>query len=78
MEGCGLYKEEKWRGLCISLPFFFLETEQEGEGNGRGDGQAMGASPLVHGNAWGGGKNGEEAMVSGGGELQREVEEGRC
>jgi hypothetical protein len=62
MEGCGLHKEEKWRGLCTSLPFFFLETEQEGEGNGRrGGGQAMGAGPLVHGNAWGGGKNGEEA-----------------
>jgi hypothetical protein len=59
----------------------------------------MGAGPLVHGNARGGGENGEEAegvrfqdglrrgvhgdgwwpaMVSGGGELQREVEEGRC
>jgi hypothetical protein len=22
-------------GLCTSLPFFFLETEQEGEGNSR-------------------------------------------
>jgi hypothetical protein len=65
----------------------------------------MGAGPLVHGDARGGGENGEEvdggpipaltscgdslqravhgdgwwpAMVSGGGELQREVEEGRC
>jgi hypothetical protein len=35
MRGCGLHKEEKWRGFCTSLPFFFLETEQEGEGNGR-------------------------------------------
>jgi hypothetical protein len=33
VEGCGLHKKEKWRGLCTSLPFFFLETEQEGEGN---------------------------------------------
>jgi hypothetical protein len=30
MEGCGLHKEERWRELCTSLPFFFLETEQEG------------------------------------------------
>jgi hypothetical protein len=30
VEGCGLHKEEKWRGLCTSLPFFFLETEYEG------------------------------------------------
>jgi hypothetical protein len=30
VEGCGLHKKEKWRGLCTSLPFFFLETEQEG------------------------------------------------
>jgi hypothetical protein len=35
VEGCGLHKEEKWRGLCTSLLFFFLETEQEGVGNGR-------------------------------------------
>jgi hypothetical protein len=35
VEGCGLHKKEKWRRLCISLPFFFLETEYEGEGNGR-------------------------------------------
>jgi hypothetical protein len=35
MEGCGLHKEKIWRGLCTSLPFFFLEIEQEGEGNGR-------------------------------------------
>jgi hypothetical protein len=57
MEG---YKKEKWRGLCTSLPFFFLETEQEG-GTVGGVGQAMGAGPLVHGNAQGGGENGEEA-----------------
>jgi hypothetical protein len=44
------------------VPFFFLETEQEGEGNGRmGGGSAMGTGPLVHGNARGGGENGEEA-----------------
>jgi hypothetical protein len=49
-------------GLCTSLPFFFLETEQVGEGNGRsGGGQAMGAGPLAHGNTRGGGKNREEA-----------------
>jgi hypothetical protein len=35
VEGYRLHKEEKWRGLCTSLPFFFLKTEQEGEGNGR-------------------------------------------
>jgi hypothetical protein len=35
MEGCGLHKEDKWRGLCTSLPFFFLEIEKEGERNGR-------------------------------------------
>jgi hypothetical protein len=106
VEGCGLHKKEKWRGLCTSLPFFFLETEQEEEGNGRmGGGQAMGAGPpgawrrpgrrrkrrggregpipaltscgdglqgAVHGDGW------WPAMVSGGGELQREVEEWRC
>jgi hypothetical protein len=52
VEGCGLHKKEKWRGLCTSLPFFFLETEKVGEGNGRmGGSQAMGADPLVHGDA---------------------------
>jgi hypothetical protein len=62
VEDCGLHREEKWRGLCTNLPFFFLEIEQEVEGNGRrGGGQAMGAGPLVHGNARGGGENGEEA-----------------
>jgi hypothetical protein len=61
VEGCGLHKKKKWRELCTSLPFFFLETEQEGEGNGRMGGQAIGASPLVHGDARGGGENGEEA-----------------
>jgi hypothetical protein len=35
VEDCGLHKEEKLRGLCTSLPFFFLETEQEAEENGR-------------------------------------------
>jgi hypothetical protein len=44
-------------GLCTSLPFFFLETEQEGEGNSRRWGsQAMGAGPLAHGNTRGGEK----------------------
>jgi hypothetical protein len=91
------------RGLCTSLPFFFLETEQEGGGNGRrGAARPWVRAPLVHGNARGGGENGEEAegvrfrpcgdglqravhgdgwwpaMVSSGGELQREVEEGMC
>jgi hypothetical protein len=62
VEGCGLHKNEKWRGLCTSLPFFFLETEQDREGNCRmGGGQAMGAGPLVHGDAQRGGENGEEA-----------------
>jgi hypothetical protein len=61
VEGCGLHKKKKWRGLCTSLPFFFLDTEQEGEGNGRMGGQAMGAGPLVHGDARGGVENGEEA-----------------
>jgi hypothetical protein len=40
MEGCILHKEERWRGLCTSLPFFFLETEQEGGNGRRGGGQA--------------------------------------
>jgi hypothetical protein len=57
VEGYGLHKKKKWRGLCTSLPFFFLETEQEGEGGS----QAMGAGPLVHGDVRGGGENGEEA-----------------
>jgi hypothetical protein len=61
VEGCGLHKEEKWRGLCTCLPFFFLETEQEGEGNSRRGWPAMGVGPLVHGNSRGEGENGEEA-----------------
>jgi hypothetical protein len=44
--GCGLHKEEKWRGLCTSLPFFFLEIEQEGEGNGRRGGTARPWAPA--------------------------------
>jgi hypothetical protein len=105
VEGYGLHKEEKWRGLCTSLPFFFLETELEGEGNGRrgrprhacrphgawqrpgrrgkwrgGQGGPVpaltscgdGLRRVVHGDGW------WPAMVSGGGELQCEVEEGRC
>jgi hypothetical protein len=106
VEGCGLHKEKKWRGLCTSLPFFFPETEQEGEGNGRMGGRpghgrrspgawqrpgrrgkwrgdrggpipaitscGDGLRRAVHGDGW------WLAMVSGDGELQREVEEGRC
>jgi hypothetical protein len=105
VEGCGLHKEEKWRGFCTSLPFFFCETEQEGEGNGR-RGAARPRVPargawqhLGRRGKWRGGRGGLIpaltscgdgpqravhrdgwwlAMVSGGGELQREVEEGRC
>jgi hypothetical protein len=103
VEGCGLHKEEKWRGLCTSLPCFFLKTEQEGEGNGRrgvarpwapapwcmatlreegkkerrprgsdSDPHLVRRRSTAHGDGW------WPAMVSGGGELQREVEEGRC
>jgi hypothetical protein len=41
--------------------FLLPRDRTGGEGNSRRGGQAMGAGPLVHGNARGGGENGEEA-----------------
>jgi hypothetical protein len=61
MEGCGLHKKEKWRGYAQVFLSSSLRQDRRGETVGRERARPWAPAPLVHGNARGGGENGEEA-----------------